>query len=129
MVHPQWDELKDAVVSHGGSFIRFIRELFGRCSLPNHFPPDMPIPPSVLQAWAWETCFRHRAALSRGRWDWEDRARGRQRLAPAFGFVVGGAAVACGKTLPAGPRRSRRRSSWRAEAGKAAVVRSGDALA
>ncbi len=51
-VHPQWEELKDAVVSHGGSFIRFIRELFDRCSLTKHFPPDMPIPPSVLQAWA-----------------------------------------------------------------------------
>jgi hypothetical protein len=47
--NPLWQDVEDAITSNGGSYMRFIRDLFDRCSLTKLFPPDMsiiqPMPP------------------------------------------------------------------------------------
>ena len=42
--HPLWRDLRDAISFNGGSFIRFMRELFDRPRLLDSQPPDMPWP-------------------------------------------------------------------------------------
>ncbi len=49
--NPLWQEVEDAVTSHGGSYIRLIRDMFGRASLAKLFPPDMSMIPPMPPGW------------------------------------------------------------------------------
>ena len=49
--NPLWQDVEDAITSNGGSYMRFIRDLFDRCSLTKLFPPDMSIIPPMPPGW------------------------------------------------------------------------------
>ncbi len=46
--HPLWRDLHQAVMRHGGSCLRMIRDLFHRVRLTNFIPPDTPLDPLSL---------------------------------------------------------------------------------